>query len=143
MSRKVTQVSPQTVIKQVSTGKRDTFWVSGLKFDNYADSEIHHVTVNYLEPQEVRIELDKKRNWQSEISTDRIVMVFNNSNKPKMRRNAANQKGVKFFKTQKEAERHFLYAMHSMYRTLEPVLRLHKMYLEKLTHESPEFVIGI
>ncbi len=138
MSRKVTQVSPKTVIRHKENGTRDTIWAAGLKFDKYAGDEVQHISADYFEPQEVQIELAEQSKWGSSTSADRLTMITNNGEK--IARWQATSKGVKFFKTQELAEQYFLFVTHNLFKKTESVMKLHSQFLDKLSHDCPHFV---
>ena len=138
MGRKVTQVSPQTVIKHTENGTRDTIWASGFKIDKGHGSEMQYIYTRYFEPQEVKIKLAPKSRWGSETSSDRITMVTTDGEE--ITRWKAVDMGVKFFKTQALAEQYFLLATHNLYTSTSKVMKLHGMFLDKISHDNPHFV---
>lgn len=138
MSRKVSQVSPQTVIRQIQSGKIDSIWAAGFKIDKWAGSEMQHITEQHFPPQEVKIKLSEKSRWGTDNSADRIVMVDKDGNE--IVRWTAIEMGIKFFKTQELAEQYFLYVTHNFYKSTEKVMKLHAEYLDKLSHDNPHFV---
>jgi len=138
MARKVTQVSPKTVINQTQKGIRNKFWASGFKIDKYASGgETQHISTSFLEPQEVSIELTPISNWGTDTSTDRITMVL--SDGTKLPRWKATQKGIAFFKTKELAEQYFLVATHNLFSNTKDVLKLHSYFLGKVSAQNPSF----
>jgi len=138
MGRKVTQVSPKTVIKHVENNINDTIWASGFKIDKYHGSEMQHINTSYFEPQQVKIKLSEKSRWGTDFSYDRIVMVTEDGNE--ITRWKAVDMGVKFFKTKELAEQYFLLVTHNLYTKTENVMKLHNIFLDKISQDNPHFV---
>ena len=144
MARKVTQISPQTLVKRVDEGKQKTVWISGLKIDKYAGDETQHINTYFIEPQEVVVDIGEKPRWGGEYSSDRITLLDvklpNNEIREKMARWESNSFGIKFFKDEEKAKQYFLVATKNLYDATNLANKKYKLIHEELSVKSPTFV---
>ena len=141
MARVVTQVSPKTVLRSAIKNENKTFWVAGIRFDKYAGDEKQHITVDYIEPQEAMIELDKKSVWYDEDSISRINIITKKG--LKLSRWESNSKGIKFFKTRDDAEKYFLYVSNDIIKKMKNILNIHNDLYKKMSMECPSFIESV
>ena len=144
MARKVTQVSPQTLVKRVEEGKQKTVWISGLKIDKYAGDETQHINTSFVEPQEVMVYVGEKPKWGSEYSSVRITLIDvklpNNHIREKMDRWEANSFGIKFFKDEEKAKQYFLVVTKNLFDATNTANKHYELIHKELSIKSPSFV---
>jgi len=141
MSRVITQVSPKTVLRSAMKKENKRFWVSGIRIEKYAGDEKQHVDVDYIEPQEVSIEIGDRRYWHGDDSITRLTLIMKDGTK--LSRWEANSKGIKFFKTRDDAEKYFLYVSDDIIKKMNDILNIHDDLYKKISIDYPSFIESV
>lgn len=145
MARRVSQVSPATVVKNVVEGTEDKFYAAGFKIDKHAGDEGQQIYVDYFTPQPIYITLrEAKANWNGDVnlySKDRLII--NTLDDEQLSPWDMNNKGIKFFRSKKNADKYFLMATHRLYSKMQPITDLYNTLHREIEEDDPTFLIGI
>ena len=137
---KFNQIYPQTVVKRIKNNTQTKFWVSGFKIDKYANNEGQNIHGAYLEPIELEVKIGKNvTRWTvDECSLDNLLVILPDGQE--LQRWQANQRGIKFFKTEEDAEKYFLFMVNKVYTLTRPIDKLYHDVFKKLSYISPDFL---
>lgn len=144
MGRKVTQMSPQTLVKKVLEDKKEIVWISGLKLEKWSGDETQHITTYFIKPQEVKVDVGQTPRWGSEYSADRILLLDvempDGSIKETFKRWEANQYGVKFFKDEEHAKKYFLVVTKNLHDSTKNANKQYELIHAEIEEKAPSFI---
>jgi len=133
------QIYPQTVIKKIKNNPDLKFWAAGFKIDKYVGVNGQQIQSSYLIPTEVKVEsVFGFSSRSNEDSIDNLMVVL--PNKEKLHRWQSNARGIKFFKTQEDAEKYFLFMVNKVYALTKPINLLYTSLFKKMEYISPDFL---
>jgi len=144
MARKVSQISPNTLVKKVLEGKRKTVWIAGLKIDKYAGDETQYINTYFIKPQEVEIELGPESKWGNEYSSDRVnlldVELPDGSIVEILTRWQGNTYGLKYFKDEEHAKKYFLVVTKNLYDATNKANEQYRLIHAEIAENAPSFI---